>query len=92
MVIIDTTFLKETENLFSGIFVDNNTKIRRAFFKEPLIQTLWSKFRLAKGSEISDYIASIDVDQHGNKINREKFLQGISDMEYQTDFHILPSI
>ena len=69
---------------FFKIFNETSHKKRKRFFKEPIIQFYWQKFREQKRELIVSYIANL------NKSMRKKFEVDISLMELISGCKISP--
>ena len=74
---------QELRQRYFQFFVDNNTRERVTFFRDPLIYCLWAKFRHDYAEKISDYIEGIGkVPDGGQSKNLERFLADIKHIEY----------
>ena len=74
---------KEILSSYYEIFNENSKSQRINFFKDPLVQFLWSSFSEKHADSI---LPEADTDPE----KRQVFMKEIMDMEKITDFQILP--
>ena len=82
-------YLKSIQPNFYDIFLENNLAKRTAFFREPLIQFLWAKFREDFQVYFAAYMHEIYHSENGTK-KIERLIQDINSLEFKTGFAILP--
>ena len=74
---------QELRQRYFQFFVDNNTRERATFFRDPLIQFLWAKFRQDYAAKITDYIEGIgNIPGGGHSKNLERYLADVKHIEY----------
>jgi hypothetical protein len=69
---------QEIKTCYWKIFKENNVQMRRLFFKQPLIQFLWTKFITESKGEIQCYFESL-------KEEEEKYSAMINDVQDLSD-------
>ena len=74
---------KEILANYYEVFNENSKSQRLNFFKDPLVQFLWSRFSERHANSI---LPGADADPDELRI----FFKEIEDMEYSTGFNILP--
>ena len=85
---------------FFRIFQDNNSRKRTTFFREPVIQFLWNRFRHECAeefrsylNEIADHNESISGHRQLNNVScHAKFINDLRNMEFHTGCRILPPL
>ena len=78
---------------YFSFFVDHNMIDRVTFFRDPLIQCLWGKFRQGYAAKILDYMKSLNPQSPDEaKPNHERFVKDVKHIEYISMFGpLLPS-
>lgn len=77
--------LAEITPHFFEIFFENNKKTRRSFFVDPLVQFLWTKFRVDCKQDFSDYMRETGAQEQG-KTKVIRFIQDLQHLQYSTGF------
>lgn len=70
--------LPDIKTCYWKIFKENNVQMRRLFFKQPLIQFLWTKYIQESKGEIQSYLDSM-------KEEEEKYQAIINDIQDLSD-------
>ena len=75
---------------FYSIFNDNSLHRREAFFQEPLIEFLWTKYRRHCAKEIRQTINELNFSDRGSKPEQKtRFLAEVKRMENLVGFKII---
>ena len=65
--------LPDIQPKFFDIFYENSKKTRLAFFNDPLVQLLWSRFRAQCKEDFSAYIKDVHAENMG-KLKVKRFI------------------
>ena len=83
-------FFPEVKHCCYEIFLENNVKKRRAFFKEPLIRYLWKMFTELKPDVIIHHLRRTRSNPYDGEARYKAILEDIIISELHCNFKILP--
>ena len=69
---------KKDKELFSGVFKENNARLRQNLFKEPLIKYLWSKIYIVENHKIvTEYIRFVRTYKADGDIHADRLIEDL---------------